>query len=58
MSVETILSAYTHAKTHKQAPAHTSILTIQSLVYTQPKTGSKQRLETDEDSNTEQKTWL
>ena len=56
MSVETILSAYTHTKTHKQAPAHTSILTIPSLVNTQLKTGRKQRLETDEDSSTEQKT--
>ena len=30
MSLETILSAHTHTHTPTQAPAHTSILTIQS----------------------------
>ena len=40
LSVETILSAYTHTHTHTythlhtQAPAHMSILTIQSLIHT------------------------
>ena len=55
VSVEAILSAYTH-KTLTKAPAPTSILTVQSLIYTQVKTGSKQRLETDKDSSTERKT--
>ena len=36
---------------------HACILATQSLIYTQLKMGSKQRLETDEDSITEQKTW-
>ena len=35
LSTETILSAYMHTQT--QAPAHTSILTVQSLSYTQLK---------------------
>ena len=52
---------YTHTHTythrHTQAPAHTSVVTIQNLIYAQLKTGSKQRLETDEDSSTEQKAW-
>ena len=47
--------ACTHAHTH--APTHTSVLMIQSLIYTQLKMGSKQRLETDEDRSMEQKTW-
>ena len=42
---------------HTEAPAHTSILTIPNLSYTQLKTGNKQRLETDEDSSTERRTW-
>ena len=43
MSVETIqYSKHIHAWTHTQAPAHMSILTIQSLIYTQLKMGSKQ----------------
>ena len=56
-SVETIL---THARSHahEHASEHTSILTIQNLIYAQLETGSKQRLEMDEDSNTERKTWL
>ena len=43
LSVETIPSAYTHARTHAhihshtQAPAHTSIPTMQNLIYTQLK---------------------
>ena len=51
--------AHTHARarTHTEAPAHTSILIIQNLTYTQLKTGSKQRLETNEDSSPERKTW-
>ena len=35
---------HAHKYTLSQAPPHTSILTIQSLIYTQLKTGSKQRL--------------
>ena len=35
-------------RTHTQALAHTSILTIQSIIY---------RLEMDEDGSTEQKAW-
>ena len=58
MSVEIILFAHTHTHIHTQAPAHTSILTIQNFMYTQLKTGSRQRLETDEDSSTERKIWL
>ena len=57
MSLETILSVY-HACKHSQAPSHASLLTIQSLIYTQLKTDSEQRLETDEDSSTERKIWL
>ena len=38
---------HTHTHTHTQAPTHTSILTVQSLIYTQLKTGSKQRLNWD-----------
>ena len=30
LSVETILSTYIHARTHAQAPTHTSILTVQN----------------------------
>ena len=41
MSVETILCAFTHARTHTQAPTHTSILTISSLIYMQLKTGNR-----------------
>ena len=48
--------ARAHTHTHTQAPAHTSTLTIQSLIYTQFKTGSKHKLETDEDSSTKRKT--
>ena len=44
--------ARTHARTH----ARTGILAIHNLIYTQLKADSKQRLETDEDSSTEQKT--
>ena len=36
---------------------HMNVLTIQKLIYTQLKTGSKQRLETDEDSSTKWNTW-
>ena len=35
------------------AHMHMDILTIQKLIYTQLKTDSRQRLETDEDSSTE-----
>ena len=49
--------ACTHTHTHTQAPAHTSILTVQNLMYTQLNTGSKQRLETDEDTSMKRKTW-
>ena len=42
-----------HSLIHTKIPAHTSILTTQNLAYTPLKTGSKQRLETDEDSNSE-----
>ena len=43
VSVE-ILSAFKHTHTHTptQAPAHTSIWTIQSLIYTQLEMDSKQ----------------
>ena len=66
VETKNILSAYTHkhmhthtcthacmhtyACTHTQAFTHMSILTIQNLIYTQLKTGSNQRLETDKDS--------
>ena len=43
LSVETILSARTHALTHR-GTAHTSILTIQNLIYTQLKTGTNRDL--------------
>ena len=33
------------------------IIIIQNLIYTQVKTGSKHRPETDEDRSTERKTW-
>ena len=55
LSVETVLSACMH--THALATAHMSIVTIQNLIYTQLKTGSKQRLEMNEDSSTQRKTW-
>ena len=32
--IATILSAYMHTNIHTQVPAHTSILTISSLIYT------------------------
>ena len=52
---------HTHYHTTHNQPhnthTHMSLLTLQNLIYTQLKTGSKQRLETDEDSSTEQKTW-
>ena len=48
---------HTHTHTHTLAPTHMSILTIQNLIYTQLKTGSKQSLETDEDSSVERKAW-
>ena len=44
LSVEATLSAYTHPQTHTQAPAHLNILSTHSLIYTQLKMGSKQRL--------------
>ena len=49
---------HTHTHTQTKVPAHTSILTIQTK-YTQLKNkmGIKQRLEMDEDSSMEQKTW-
>ena len=53
-SKEVYAHTHTHTHTHTaQAPAHTSLLTMQSLIYAQVKTGSKQRLEADEDSSTE-----
>ena len=49
----TILSTrtctHTHTHTHTEAPAHTSLVTTQNLIYTQLNPGSKQRFETDED---------
>ena len=54
----TYIHTHTYTHRHTQAPAHTSVVTIQNLIYAQLKTGSKQRLETDEDSSTERKTWL
>ena len=49
---------HTHTHTHTHLThTHMSLLTLRNLIYTQLKTGSKQRLETDEDSSTEQKTW-
>ena len=36
-----ILSAYTHTRVYTQATASTSRLTMQNLIYTQLKTGSK-----------------
>ena len=53
MSVESVLSTQTHTHTH----LYRSILTMKNLIYTQFKMGSKQSLEMDEDSSTEQKTW-
>ena len=47
---------YKHIQPHTHAPAHMSISLYQNLIYTQPKTGRKQRLQMDEDSSTEQKT--
>ena len=35
-----------HTHIHTQAPVLMSVLTVQNLVYTQLKMGSKQRLET------------
>ena len=43
---------HTHTHTHTQAPTHTSILTIQSLIYK----AYGQQVEMDEDGSTEQKT--
>ena len=57
LSVESILGAHAHAHTpththmHTQ---HTSILTIQNLIYTQHR---QQGLEAEEDSSMERKTW-
>ena len=45
-----------HIHSHTEAPAYMSILTIQNLIYTQLKMGSKQRLEMGEDGSTERKT--
>ena len=60
-STEAILSAYMHTHTHTHTYTyrhlHTGIPTIQNLIYTQLKMARKQRLETNEDSSTEQKTW-
>ena len=63
MSLETTLSAYTCTHTHTQteAPAHTSILTIQSYIYKKYRQ-LKNRQQTprrhgmDEDIRMEQKT--
>ena len=44
-----------HMHTHTEASTHMSLLTIESSIYTQLKTGSKQRLEVDEDSSTKLK---
>ena len=54
LSVEKILSTYMHTHTHTQVTPHPhppSTLTIQTLIYTQLKTSSKERLEMDEDSS-------
>ena len=45
--------ARTHASTHARTHARTGILAIHNLIYTQLKPDSKQRLETDEDSSTD-----
>ena len=47
LSIETILSTYMLTE-HTQAPVYMSILTIQSKNVHSLKTGSKQRLEMDE----------
>ena len=47
LSVETIISAYTHTNTHVVASTH-GHTDYTNLINTQLKTGSKQRLETDE----------
>ena len=57
--------AHTHARTHARARAHTHTHTHtrayrqywQSIIYTQLKTGGKQRQEKEGDSSTERKTW-
>ena len=49
LSVEAILSLCMQM--------HARVLATRSLIYTQLKMGSQQRLEADEDSTTEQKTW-
>ena len=53
LSIETILSTYTRTGTHTQKNSDYTKL----IKFTQLKTGSKQRFETDEDSSMEQKTW-
>ena len=49
-------NTHMHTLTHRH-PHNTSILTIQNLIYTQLGTGTKQRLETNEDSSTVRKKW-
>ena len=49
--------AHTHTHTHAGAPEHTSILTIQNLIYTVEKMSSRERSEMVEDSSKEQKIW-
>ena len=62
LSIETIL-AHTHVRTHARTHARThtqhtrAFYSDDEAKFTQLKTGSKQRLEMDEDSRTEQKTW-
>ena len=46
LSTGNIVHIHTHTHTHIEAPAHTSILTIQNLIYTQ---NGQQRPEADED---------
>ena len=52
MSVEAILSAYTHRGTRTHVHSDYTKLNLHSL-----KTGSKRRLEMDGDSSMDQKTW-
>ena len=52
------IHAHTTAKhRHPSSVIHINILTIQNLIYTQLKTDSKQRSETDKDSSMERTTW-
>ena len=46
-----------HIHSNACARTYVSILTKQNLIYTQLKSGNKQRLKAEEDSSTEWKTW-